>query len=199
VIQTALLSDTWPEVRRRAAQVLGGRCQRTGPAHALADSVARDPDLATRSDALAALVECKAAGVAELLAHVWDDRKLPVEMRQHAVVLAAELGDPALATRLVAKLDAWRGAALDSEDALALAQTAAYSVGRLAAPGAGDALIAALDDSAYPEIVAAAATGLGLMGKACPAAARPRLRELSHSDERQIHTAAARAFALCGR
>ncbi|HSN30248.1 MAG TPA: hypothetical protein VLT45_28365 [Kofleriaceae bacterium] len=199
VLQTSLLSDTWPEVRRRAAQTLGSRCQRPGPAKALAESVARDSDLPTRSDALAALVECKAAGVADLLAHVWDDRKLPIELRQHAVDLAAQLGDPALGARLVAKLDAWRGAALDSEDALALAQNAAYAVGRLAPPGAGEALIAALDDSAYPEIVASAATGLGLMGKACPAAARSRLRELSHSDERQVHTAAARAFALCGR
>ena len=199
VLQTSLLSDTWPEVRRRAAQTLGSRCQRPGPAKALAESVARDSDLPTRNDALAALVECKASGVGELLAHVWDDRKLPIEMRQHAVDLAAELGDPALASRLVGKLEAWRGAALDSEDALALAQNAAYAVGRLAPPGAGDALIAALDDSAYPEIVAAAATGLGLMAKSCPAAARPLLRELSHSDERQVHTAAARAFALCGR
>ncbi|MBV8759378.1 MAG: HEAT repeat domain-containing protein [Deltaproteobacteria bacterium] len=199
VLQTSLLSDTWPEVRRRAAQTLGSRCQRPGPAKALGQSVARESDLPTRSDALAALVECKAVGVADLLAHVWDDGKLPVELRQHAIDLAAQLGDPQLAVRLVRKLDAWRGAALDSEEALALAQNAAYAVGRLAPPGAGDSLIAALDDSAYPEIVAAAATGLGLMGKACPAAARPRLRELAHSDERQVHTAAARAFALCGR
>jgi hypothetical protein len=199
VIQTALLSDTWPEVRRRAAQVLGARCQRRGPAIALSDSVARDPDLDTRGDALAALVECKAAGVSELLAKVWDDRKLPVELRERAVDLSVSLGDPALAARLVNRLDAWRGAALDSEDALALAQNAAYAIGRLAPPGAADALLAALDDSAYPEIVAAAATGLGLMGTSCPASAKPRLRLLSHSDERQVQTAAARAAALCGR
>ena len=199
VIQTALLSDTWPEVRRRAAQVLGSRCQRRGPALALSDSVARDPDLNTRGDALAALVECKAPGAGDLLAKVWDDGKLPVELRQRAVDLAVTLGDPALAARLVKKLDAWRGAALDSEDALALAQNAAYAIGRLAPPGAAEALTAALDDTAYPEIVAAAATGLGLMGPACPASARPRLRQLSHSEERQVQTAAAHAAALCGR
>ena len=181
------------------AQVLGARCQRRGPALALADSVARDPDLDARGDALAALVECKAAGVGDLLAKVWDDRKLPVELRERAVDLVVVLGDQAVAARLVRKLDAWRGAALESEDALALAQNAAYAIGRLAPPGAADALLAALDDSAYPEIVAAAATGLGLMGPACPNTARPRLRLLAHSDERQVQTAAARAAAVCGR
>ena len=199
VIQTSLVSDTWPEVRRRAAQVLGGRCQRPGPARSLAESVARDPDQPTRSDALAALVECKAPGTAELLAKVWDDRKQPVELRQRAVDLAVVLGDRALAARLVARLDAWRGAALDSEDALALAQSAAYAVGKLAPPGAADALLAALEDTAYPEIVAAAATGLGLMGRDCPRTAIPRLRQLAHTDERQVQAAAARAAAVCGR
>ena len=199
VIQTTLVSDTWPEVRRRAAQVLGGRCQRPGPARSLVESISRDPDEATRGDALASLVECKAPGVADLLAKVWSSTKAPVELRQRAVDLAVPLGDRALATRLVTQLDTWRGAALDSEDALALAQSAAYAVGRLAPPGAADALLAALDDTAYPEIVAAAATGLGLMGPSCPRTALPRLRQLAHSDERQIQAAAARAAAVCGR
>lgn len=198
VLQTTLVSDTWPEVRRRAAQVLGGRCQRPGPARSLVESISRDPDQATRSDALAALVECNAPGVAELLAKVWSSTKAPVELRQRAVDLAVVLGDRALATRLVTQLDAWRGAALDSEDALALAQSAAYAVGRLAPPGAADSLLAALDDTAYPEIVAAAATGLGLMGPSCPRTALPKLRQLAHSDERQIQAAAARAAAVCG-
>jgi HEAT repeat protein len=99
----------------------------------------------------------------------------------------------------VAKLPAWRGAALESEDALALAQNAAYALGKLAPPGAADALLDALEDTAYPEIVAAAATGLGLMGPACPRTAIPKLRLLAHSDERQVQAAAARAAAVCGR
>jgi hypothetical protein len=198
VIQSALVSDTWPEVRRRAAQVLGGRCQRPGPAHSLVESIARDPDAATRGDALAALVECKAPGTAELLAKVWASTAAPLELRQRAVELAVQLGDRALADRLVTQLDNWRAAALDSEDALALTQSAAYAVGRLAPPRAADVLIAALDDIAYPEIVAAAATGLGLMGPSCPRTAIPKLRQLAHSDERQIQAAAARAAAVCG-
>jgi len=198
VIQNALVSDTWPEVRRRAAQVLGGRCQRPGPARSLVESIARDSDEPTRSDALAALVECKAPGTAELLAKVWNSSAAPIDLRQRAVDLAVPLGDRALAARLVTQLDNWRGAALDSEDALALVQSAAYAIGKLAPPGAADALLAALDDAAYPEIVAAAATGLGLMGPACPRTALPKLRQLAHSDERQIQAAAARAAAVCG-
>ncbi|HET9989726.1 MAG TPA: hypothetical protein VFQ65_14440, partial [Kofleriaceae bacterium] len=70
---------------------------------------------------------------------------------------------------------------------------------RLAPQGAGEALLAALDDGAFPEIVAAAATGLGLMGKACPAEARPKLRSLARSEEQQIQLAASHAAALCGK
>jgi hypothetical protein len=198
VIQTALVSDTWPEVRRRAAQVLGGRCERPGPARSLVESISRDPDEATRSDALAALVQCKATGTAELLAKVWSNTKLPVELRQRAIDLSVSLGDAALAARLVTQFETWRGASLDSEEALALTQSAAYAIGRLAPPGAADALISALDDTAYPEIVAAAATGLGLMGPQCPRTAIPKLRQLAHSDERQIQASAARAAAVCG-
>jgi len=199
VIQTTLASDTWPEVRARAAEMLGARCSRPGPAKSLDQSVHRDPELAVRSDALAALVECKAGGVADLLAQTWDNKRQPIELRQRAVDLAADLGDRGLATKLVGKLTQWRGAALDSADALALAQNAAYAVGKLAPQGAAEALLAALEDGAFPEVVAAAATGLGLMGHACPAVARPRLRELAHSEEQQIALAASHAAALCGK
>jgi len=199
VIQTTLASDTWPEVRARAAEMLGARCSRPGPAKSLDAAVHRDPELAVRSDALAALVECKATGASELLAQTWDNRRQPIELRQRAVDLAAELGDRALAAKLVGKLTQWRGAALDSADALALAQNAAYAVGKLAPPGAAEALLAALDDGAFPEVVAAAATGLGLMGRACPALARPKLRSLARSEEQQIALAASHAAALCGK
>ena len=199
VIQTTLASDTWPEVRARAAEMLGARCSRLGPAKSLDAAVHRDPELAVRSDALAALVECKATGASELLAQTWDNRRQPIELRQRAVDLAAELGDRALAAKLVGKLTQWRGAALDSADALALAQNAAYAVGKLAPPGAAEALLAALDDGAFPEVVAAAATGLGLMGRACPALARPKLRSLARSEEQQIALAASHAAALCGK
>jgi hypothetical protein len=179
--------------------MLGARCSRPGPAKSLDAAVHRDPELVVRSDALAALVECKATGTADLLAKTWDNRKQPIELRQRAIDLAVDLGDPGLAQKLVVRLTQWRGAALDSADALALAQNAAYAVGKLAPQGAADALLAAIDDGAFPEIVAAAATGLGLMGKACPAAARPKLRSLARSEEQQIQLAASHAAALCGK
>jgi hypothetical protein len=199
VIQTALASDTWPEVRARAAEMLSGRCSRPGPATALVDAVHRDPELVVRNDALSALAACNAAGTGDLLAKTWDNPKQPIELRQHAIDLAAELGDRSLATKLVARFQQWQGASLESADALALTQNAAYAVGRLAPPGAGDALIGALDDGAFPEIVAAAATGLGLMGRACPAAAKPKLLGLARSEEQQVRLAAGHAAALCGK
>jgi hypothetical protein len=198
-IQSALATDTWPEVRRRAAQVLGGRCGRIGPARSLADSVARDRDVNVRGDALAALVECKAAGIGELLAKIWNDGKAPLELRERAVDLSVPLGDRALGEKLVKELARWRGAALESAEALALAQNAAFAVGRLAPPGAAAALEAGLDDGAFPEIVSSSATGLGLLGRACPAGAKAKLRELAHGDDQQVATAAARAAAVCGK
>lgn len=199
VIMTLLASDTWPEVRRTAAQVLGGRCARPGPAQALADAVARDADIAVRGDALGGLVDCKAHGVAALLAKLWDDSKTPLEVRRRAVDLTMQLDDRALAAKLVGRFNAWRGAAIESAAALALAQNAAYVIGSMNPPGAVAALVAALDDAAFPEIVAAAATGLGLLGPSCTPAAKQKLLRLRHSEERQIQIAARRAAALCGK
>ena len=88
---------------------------------------------------------------------------------------------------------------MTSAEALALAENAAYAIGRLAPPGAGDALLAAADDGSFPEIVAAAATGLGLMGPACPAKAQAKLRDLANSEDQQIQPAAVRAAAQCGK
>lgn len=199
VIITRLTTDTWPEVRRSAAQTLGVRCDRPGPAKALVDAVVRDPDLGVRSDALAGLVECKAPGTAAVLTKLWDDSEAPLDLRRRAVDLTVQLGDRALATKLVAKLTQWRGGALESEAALALAQNAAYAIGSTSPPGAAEALMAALDDSAFPEIVAAAATGLGLLGPACPPAARKKLEGLRDSEEQQVQIAARRAASVCGK
>lgn len=199
VIITRLTTDTWPEVRRSAAQTLGVRCDRPGPAKALFDAVARDPDLGVRTDAIAGLVECKAPGTAALLAKLWDDSEAPLELRRRAVDLTCHLGDRALAAKLTRKLTQWRGGAIESEAALALAQNAAYALGCTGGPGAVEALMAALDDSAYPEIVAAGAAGLGLLGPACPPAAKKKLEGLRDSDEQQVQIAARRAASVCGK
>ena len=198
VIDDAIARDTWPEVRRRAATALGARCQRPGPAHALGDAVLHDRDLGVRGDALGALVQCHAAGTAELLAQIWDDARAPIELRSRAVLEAVALGDAKVAAELVGKFTRWRGEAISSAAALALAQSAAASIGRLAAPGAARALIDALDDTAFPEIVQAAALGLGALGPACPPAAKAKLTALARQDERST-LAARRAAAQCGR
>ena len=197
-LDSALTRDRWPEVRRRAATSLATRCQRPEPARSLATAVDRDPDLAVRGDALSALVQCHAAGVAALLARIWDDGQAPLELRSRAVLEAIALGDPALGPLLIARFARWRGEAVQSTSALALAQSAAAAIGRLAPPGAARALRDALDDAAFPEIVQAAALGLGALGPACPAAAKARLVELARSDEPSA-VAAKRAAGQCGR
>lgn len=198
VIITALAADSWPEIRRRAASTLGGRCQRIGPATALATAVAKDKHIDVRVDALTALVQCRAAGIDQLLVKTWDDGDAPIELRTQAVGLAVVLGDPRLGAVLVGKFSRWRGAAIESAEALALAQRAAAAIAMLNAPGAATALIAALDDSAFPEIVTAAALALGALGPNCPASAKAKLSLIARSDE-QAAVAAKRAAAQCGK
>ena len=65
-------------------------------------------------------------------------------LRAHAVDLVVSLGDAALAAKLVERFTAWRGAALDSKEALALAQNAAGALGHLAPPRAAEVLLDAL-------------------------------------------------------
>ncbi len=198
VIATALSADRWPEVRRRAAEALGARCQRGGPARALFAAVTADADLGVRGEALGALVACRATGIAALLPRVWDDGKAPLELRMRAVGLTVALENPTLAGLLLPRLVRWRGAALESADALALAQSATAALARLAPPGATQALVDGLDDVAFPELVTASALGLELLGPRCPPAARARLQVLARSDEPYAR-AAARAAAACGR
>ncbi|MDQ3334664.1 MAG: HEAT repeat domain-containing protein [Myxococcota bacterium] len=198
VIINGLTTDTWPEVRRRAAMALGARCQRPGPARALVDAVGKDPAIDVRSDSLTALVQCKAPGTGALLAKTWSDGKAPIELREKAVVLASQLEDPQLGTLLVAAFSKWRGDALQSASSLKLAQAAAIAIGALDARGAVDALMSALDDSAFPEIVSSAALGLGAMGKKCPAAAKAKLTLIARSGQ-QAANAARHAAGQCGR
>lgn len=199
VLISAVSSDRWPDVRRRAANALGARCQRQGPANALTSTVLKDKDLMVRGDALIALVQCRAPGIADLLPKLWDDGNTPTPLRSQAVGLAAALGDPRLGPVLVKKFRTWRGGAIESEAALALAQAAPGSIAELAPPGAAEALLDALDDSAFPEIVRAAAFALGTMGPRCPAAAKRKLNELARSEEQSAQAAKAAAAKCTGR
>jgi hypothetical protein len=136
-----------------------------------------------------------------MLARIWNDARWPIELRARAVAEAVALGDPTSAAALVGQFVRWRSEALGSSDALTLAQTAAASIGRLAPPGAARALTDALDDTAFPEIVQAAALGLGALGPACPAEAREQLARIAQSTDQneQAASAAKHAAAQCGR
>ncbi len=192
------MTDAWPEVRRRAASALGTRCQRPGPARALFEAVSRDKTLAVRHDALVALVQCKAAGIHELLPFVWNSDKHPLELREHAVGLVVQLEDRELAGDLVQQFARWHGAALESNDALQLAIAAAPTLGLMRPAGAARVLLSAIDDEAFPDLVTAAVLALGELGPACPASARHKLEVLARSDSR-ASIAAKRALARCGR
>lgn len=197
VLGDVLATDGWIDLRRAAAGSLGQRCQRSAPAAALGRAVTDDAELEVRGDALAALVVCNAKGIADLLIKVASDDKLPLPLRERAVILTVPLADLRLERPLIELFTRWRGAAYDSPDALALAQRAAVALGRLGGPKAGATLENALGDEALPELVSAVATGLGELGAACPRSAIPDLQELAKSDQPMIAAAAKRAVARC--
>lgn len=199
VLAGVLASDGWIDLRRAAAGSLGQRCQRAAPAAALERAVTDDAELEVRGDALAGLVACSAAGIADLLVKVAADDKLPLPLRQRAVILTVPLADVRLERPLIELFTRWRAAAFDNPDALALAQGAAVALGRLGGPKAGAALEAALGDEALPELVSAVATGLGELGAACPRTAIPDLEELAKSDQQMIAMSAKRAVARCSK
>lgn len=188
--------DKWPEVRRRAATALGGRCQRPGPAKVLFETVSRDKDLDVRGDAMLGLVSCRATGVDELLPFIWNSAKHPLPLRERAIGLVVELEDLKLAADLVKQFRRWRAQSLESREAMRLAIAAAATIAQLKALGAADVLIEALDDLAFPELVGAAAEALGQLGPACPARARAKLLALSKTDD-QAALPAKRALARC--
>ncbi len=195
----ALAGDAGPDVRKQAAYVLGKRCTRPEPVRALDTAVVHDADIGVRGDALLELADCHAPGTAELIAKTFDDDKAPLELRTRAISIAITLGDRALAGKLVARFETWRGSALSSKEAVSLAMSAANAIGKLAAPGAAAALESALDDSAFPEIVGAAAAALGALGPACPMSARGKLQARAQSEDQQVKVPAARAARACGR
>lgn len=197
-LATVLSADRWPELRRAAAAALARRCQRPAPAAALSRSVERDADVDVRQDALVALVTCASPGIAERLVRTWDSSRVPRPLRERAISLAVMLADRQLTPPLIRSLTRWRAEAFSDETSLRLAVLAASALGRLGGPDVAPALLAALEDGAYPELVAAAASGLGALGPACPPAARTKLLPLARSDERQISLAAKRALARCG-
>jgi hypothetical protein len=188
-----LAADAWTDVRQRAAEALAPRCQHPDPAARLTERALEDTADAVRTAALAALVGCRAPGIGPLLLRVATDTAAPLRARTSAIGLIPALGDHTLHAPLSKAFAGWRRGALDLADALPLAVRAAASIGKLGAPGAGDVLIDALADGAVPELVAAAALGLGELGPACPARALPLLEQLTTSGSAEIATAAREA------
>jgi hypothetical protein len=162
----------------------------------LFETVSRDKDLDVRGDSLLGLVSCRANGVHELLPFIWNSAKHPLPLRERAIGMVPMLEDLALASTLIKQLPRWRGQALESREAITLAKAACATIGIMKPPGAADALLATLDDVAFPELVGACAIALGELGNACPAKARPKLQALVKADD-QTSAPAKRALARC--
>jgi HEAT repeat protein len=192
-----LRDDTWPRIRHLAAAALGTRCgAAAAPAQALVAAVTADADADVRRGALTALVTCRAAGVGALLLETAASREQPVPVRQRAITLVAVLGDRGLAPGLVKLFETLRERAWSDAKSLRLAAAAAVTLGRLGDPAAIPPLMAAARDPAFPELQAAAITGLGEM---CPRQALPIFEQARTSPERAVSIAARSAGQRCSR
>ncbi|MCG8422396.1 MAG: hypothetical protein MJE77_31125 [Proteobacteria bacterium] len=189
--------DRWPRIRRAAAAALARRCGRPGPAaSALYRAVARDRQVEVRRAALTALVECRSPGVGPRLIAVARDRQQPAPVRERAIGLVATLGDSSLTGELIALFAALRNEAWSSRPAVRLAAAAAVAMGRLGGKGVLAPLLGAAREGSFPEIQAAAVTGLGEM---CPAQAMALLGQLMSSSQPAVAVAARGARNGCRR
>jgi HEAT repeat protein len=190
-----LAHDDWARVRRAAANALGTRCRDAAPAASLRGAIRADPDVEVRRSALSALATCRARGVVALFLELAAERGQPVGVRSHAAHLLGGLGDHSATARMAAMLGRERERAFSDAGAIQVAAALAYALGALGDPAGGPALMAAAEESsAFPEIQAAAATGLGAL---CPPGAGALLRKLAGSAQHQVSTAARAAARRC--
>lgn len=194
---TRLREDTWPRIRHLAAAALATRCGAApAPAQALTAAITTDASVDVRRGALTALVTCRAPGIGALLLQTADSAKQPTPVRQRAITLVAVLGDRSLAPALVKLFGSLRGRAWSDAQALRLATAAAVTLGRLGDPAAVPPLLAAARDPAFPELQAAAITGLAEM---CPRQALSVFERARDSVQRSVSIAARSASRRCAR
>jgi len=200
-LASRLGSDSWALVRRAAARTLAVNCGNAA-VPALRSAIERDTNVEVQLDALDALVACDASAAEAVVIATWSNTSRSAELRERAVALGAR--QPKLIARLRQQLRAWRAATSDADaQALRLAQKAAVELGRAGAtmPAHRAAirtdLLDALGDSAYPEIVAAAITGLAELGELCGPANNAILAKYLRSDDQMVVLAAKQAIARC--
>lgn len=194
---TRLREDTWPRIRHLAAAALATRCGAAeAPAQALTAAITADASVDVRRGALTALVTCRAPGVGALLLRTADSAEQPTLVRQRAITLVAVLGDRSLAAALIKLFGSLRGRAWSDAEALRLAAAAAVTLGRLGDPAAVQPLLTAARDPAFPELQAAAITGLAEM---CPRQALPVFEQARDSVQRAVSIAARSASRRCAR
>lgn len=194
---TRLREDTWPRIRHLAAAALATRCGAAeAPAQALTAAITTDASVDVRRGALTALVTCRAPGVGALLLRTADSAEQPTPVRQRAITLVAVLGDRGLAPALIELFGKLRGRAWSDAEALRLASAAAVTLGRLGDPAAVQPLLTVARDPAFPELQAAAITGLAEM---CPRQALAVFEREQGSVQRSVSIAARSASRRCAR
>lgn len=197
-----LQDDAWPRVRVLAATALGRRCGAAADAAAALDrALGSDAEEEVRRAALAAMVMCQAPGIGARLLAVAGDGAQPASVRGRAITLMPVHGerDPAgrasgLVPGLIDLFARLRERAWSDAAALRLATTAAATLGRLGDARAVEPLLGAARDEAFPELQAAAITGLGSL---CPAAAMPLFERWASSPQRAVALAARAARDHC--
>lgn len=197
VVIERLGRDRWPGIRKAAASALGHRCEKATSAQtALNQAVDGDRNIDVQRESLSALVECRAPGIGTRLIAVAGDGKRREKLRSKALSLVPQLADPALVKPLIRLFGKLRQAAWSKESAVRLASAAAVAMGRTGSADVVAPLLRAARESSFPEIQAAAVTGLG---EICPPKARRLFADLLGSDQRAVLIAARAAYNRCRR
>lgn len=191
-----LKTDAWPRVRTAAASSLSLRCKLTTVASMLYHSMDLDKDLRVQRVAISSLVRCRANGILARLFKLANTRKRDIGIRIHAVNEIATLGDRSKVGELIKMFKGHRREAWSKTAALRLASASAVTLGRLGGNLAIGPLMKAARENAFPEIQAAAVTGLSHI---CPRNARRVFAKLIGSNQRQVSVAARKAMQKCFR
>jgi HEAT repeat protein len=194
-VENALQRDSWPMVRRAAAESLGRVC---GPStNALTTAVEKDPAEEVRREALVALARCGPVPT-PLLARLLKSHEQPIGVRELAAVFLAKQGGPGVAVLLAEAVDDVLSDPAADERSASLAIACLRGLGKLK-DGSRRVLEALGAASNEPLSGAVRAASMDAIGQICPEGAGDALKRGKDDPDPMVRRAAKQALDKCKR
>jgi HEAT repeat protein len=192
--ETALTKDSWPMVRRAAAEALGRHCTAQP---ALSNAVEKDQAEEVRREALVSLARCGPVPLA-FLGKVLKSPAQPVAVRELAAALTAKQGGAEGARLLAETIDDVLSDPAADEQSGSLAVACLRGLGRMkdGSQRVLEALGAASNEPLSPSVRASA---MEAIGQICPQGAGDALKRGAQDPDGMVRRAAKQALDKCKR